>query len=261
MRELAGLCAAAVLVGGVAVLALSLAAKLTDWETTRVIWPMTGRSRRLAGPAQVTVAEGLVVVAALAPSPVPARLGLLGAVFTAYTIAALRMRGRRCACFGSWIPTRFTTGHAAGCAVVAVAAFAGVIGPPGVWPACGEAAAGVGVAGAAVVWFRRRSGTADLPAPADVDHIVIFTAESCPYCTALEAQRDRYEAMADCPVRFRRADTEEDATAAGGAFPAAVAYDANGIAISEAAHGLAAIRDLLRHSTTHSSRPRSQVTT
>ncbi|MCO6010359.1 hypothetical protein NE236_35885 [Actinoallomurus purpureus] len=261
MRELAGLCSAAVLVGGVAVLALSIAAKLTDWETTRVMWPVTGRPRALAGPAPVTVAEGLAVVAALAPAPVPARLALLGAVFAAYTIAALLMRGRRCACFGSWIPTRFTTAHAAGCAVVAVAAFVGILGPPRTWLACVQAAAGLGAAGAAVVWFRCRSGTGHVPAPADVDHIVIFTAESCRYCAALEAQRDRYEAMADCPVRFRRADAEEEVEAAGGAFPAAVAYDANGTAISEAAHGLVAIRDLLRNATRPSHRPGSQVTT
>lgn len=62
------------------------------------------------------------------------------------------------------------------------------------------------------------------------------------------------------PVEFRRADGEEDARAAGGAFPAAVAYGADGSAVSDAAHGLAAIRDLLRHSTARSRRPGSEVT-
>lgn len=259
MKELTTLGCTAVLVGGVAVLALSLAAKLMDWDTTRVTWPVTGRLRTCAGPTQVTVVEGLVVATALVPCTVALRLGMLGAVFAAYAVAALVMRGRRCACFGSWIPTRFTAAHSAGCAAVGVFAFASTLGPPAIWVATAEAGAGLAVAAAAVAWFRHRSA-GHVEAPTDVDHIVIFTAESCRYCAALEAQRDRYEAMADCPVEFRRADGEEDARAAGGAFPAAVAYGADGSAISEAAHGLAAIRDLLRHSTARSGRAGSEVT-
>ncbi|MEV5754782.1 hypothetical protein AB0L00_43830 [Actinoallomurus sp. NPDC052308] len=262
MKELTVLCAAAVLVGGVAVLALSVAAKLMDWETTRAVWPVTGGLRALAGPTPVTVVEGLVAVTALLPAPVGVRLGLLGAVFAGYTVAALLMRGRRCACFGDWIPTRFTMTHAAGCAVVAVLALVGILGPPGVWAAGAQAGAGLILALVAAAWFRRRSAADGHAEPqADVHRIVIFTTESCRYCAALEAQRDRYQAMADCPVEFRRADGDEEVRAAGGAFPAAVAYGADGSAVSEAAHGLAAIRDLLRHSTTPSRRSGSQVST
>jgi hypothetical protein len=260
MIELGTLCSTAVLVGGVAVLALSLAAKLADWDATRIMWPVTGALRRVAGPAQVTVIEGLVVVAVLVPLPVTARLGLIGVVFTTYALAALLLRGHRCGCFGSWIPTRFTMRHAAGCAVVAVLAFTGVLGTRRVWVATAEAATGLVLAAVVAAWFRHRSAADRTQVPADIHHIVIFTAESCGFCTALEAQRGRYEAMADCPVEFRRADSEEDAKAAGSVFPAAVAYGADGIPVSEPAHGMAGIRDLLRQSTPNSRRP-EQVTT
>lgn len=262
MKEFTALCAAGGLVVGGAVLALSVAAKLMDQETTRVAWPVTGGLRVLAGPAQVTAVEGLVAVTALLPVPAGPRLGLLGAVFTVYTIAALLMRGRRCGCFGSWIPARFTAAHAAGCAVIAALAFTGALGPPRAGLACAEAGAGLALAVVAAAWLRRRSRAAGrVEPPAEVRRIVIFTAESCRYCAALEAQRERYEAMAACPVEFRRATTDEEVRAAGGAFPAAVAYGADGAAVSDAAHGLAAIRDLLRHSTTRSGRPESRVTT
>ena len=155
MIELANLCAvlcsAVVLVGGIAVLALSLAAKLADWAETRMLWPVTGAVRWIAGPAQVTAVEGLVVAAALVPvTPVPARLGSAGLLFAGYALAALRLRGHRCACFGSWIPARFTAGHAVVCAGVAVLAGGGLIGggPGGTgtgaaWLASVEAATGL----------------------------------------------------------------------------------------------------------------------
>jgi len=217
--------------------------------------------RRIAGPVQVAVAEALVVVAMLVPLPVTARLGLTGAVFTAYAVAALLLRGHRCACFGSWIPTRFTTGHAAACAVAAALAFTAILGPPQVWAASTEAATGLALAALAAAWFAHRASTDLAQAPADVHHIVIFTAESCGFCTALEAQRDRYEAMADCPVEFRLAESEEDVKAVGGMFPAAVAYDADDLPVAEPVHGMAAIRDLLRRSTPDSHRPQPRVTT
>lgn len=261
MITLGILCSTAALVGAVAVLALSLAAKLADWETTRIIWPVSGALRRFAGPAQVAAAEGLVVVAVLVPLPVPARLGLTGAVFTAYALAALLLRGHRCACFGSWIPARFTAGHAAGCAAVAAPAFAGILGTPRPWVASAEACAGLVLAALAAAWLRHCSAADRTRVAADIHHIVIFTAESCGFCTALEAQRGRYEAMADCPVEFRIADSEADAQAAGSRFPAAVAYGMDDIPVSEPAHGMAAIRDLLRQSTLNSRRPESRVRT
>jgi hypothetical protein len=290
--EVAPLCSATVLVGGVAVLALSLAAKLADWDETRILWPVTGAVRRIAGPAQVTTIEAAVVAAALVPAlPVPVRLALIGLLFAAYAAAVLLLRGRRCACFGNWMPTRFTVGHAAGCAGVAVLAACGA-GPlgrgsapglgrgpgPGLaaalaWAATAQAAAGLTLASLIALIAllagrdRRRRAEADPPRPpAAIDHIVIYTAESCGFCTALEAQRGRYEAMADCPVEFRRAGSEEDIRAADGKFPAAVAYGPDGLPVSAAAHGLAGIRDLLHSSAAPSGaddlrRPKAEVTT
>jgi hypothetical protein len=255
------LCAAVALVGGVAVLALSFAAKLADWAATRVLWPVTGAVRRIAGPGPVTAVEGLVVAAALAPvTPVPVRLGSIGSLFAAYALAALRLRGHRCACFGSWIPARFTAGHAVACAGVAVPAGGGLLGGEpggtgtGEWLASVEAATGLVLAAlvaltALAVGRLRGRAAADRARPVTgVDRIVIFTAEACGFCAALEAQRDRYEAMTDRPVEFRQADSDEDVQAAGGMFPAAVAYGVDGAPVSAAAHGLAGIRDLLRRS-------------
>jgi hypothetical protein len=263
------LCSAVVLVGGVAVLALSLAAKLADWAETRMLWPVTGAARRIAGPVQVTAVESVVVAAALAPvTPVPARLASVGLLFAAYALVALRLRGHRCACFGSWLPTRFTGGHAAVCAGVAVLAGGGLLGAgatgpgrPGgtgtgqAWLASVEVSSGLILAAlvaltALAVGQVRGRATADRARPAaEVDHIVIFTAEDCAFCSALEAQRGRFEAMTDRPVEFRQADSDEDIRAAGGMFPAAVAYGADGRPVFAAAHGLAGIRDLLRRST------------
>jgi hypothetical protein len=245
-------CSHAALAGGVTVLALSITAKLAGWDETGAIWPVTGAARRIAGPAQVTAAEGLVVMAAAVPLPVPARLALLGAVFTAYALAATALRGRRCACFGTWVPARFTWRHAVACAAVAAAACGGLLGGERSWAGSADAAAGVLLAVPLAAWLRARGGAAAGRAEirAGVDHIVIFTAESCRFCAALEAQRGRYEAMTDLPVEFRRAESEEDARAAGGVFPAAVGYDAAGIPVAGPAHGLAGIRDLLRRSTT-----------
>jgi hypothetical protein len=265
MIELGSLCSAAVLVGGVAVLALSLAAKLADWDATSIMWPVTGALRRIAGPVQVTVFEGLVVVAVLMPLPVTARLALTSVVFTTYALAALLWRGQRCACFGSWIPTRFTMRHAAGCAVMAVLACIGILGSRRAWAAAeaatAEAATGLVLAAVVAAWLWHRAAADRMRVPADIHHIVIFTAESCGFCTALEAQRGRYEAMADCPVEFRHAESEQDAKTAGNVFPAAVAYGTDGIPVARPAHGLAGIRDLLRQSTSNSRRSETRVTT
>ncbi|HEX6473131.1 MAG TPA: hypothetical protein VF069_28835 [Streptosporangiaceae bacterium] len=250
------LCSHAALAVGVAVLALSLAAKLAGRDETLAIWPVTGVARRFAGPAQVTAIEALVVAAMAVPLPVPPRLVLIGAVFTAYALAAAALRGRRCACFGAWVPARFTWRHAAACAAVAAAACCGLPGgePPGAGSA--DAAAGLLLAVPVAAWLRRRARAAagGTGIPAEIDHIVIFTAESCGFCAALEAQRRRYEAMTDRPVEFRRAESQEDARAAGGVFPAAVAYDTAGLPVAGPAHGLAGIRDLLRRGAPRSAR-------
>jgi hypothetical protein len=248
--DVATLCSQVALFGGVAVLALSLAAKLAGWEATRAGWPVTGPGRRLAGPAQVTAAESLVVATALAPLPVPVRTGLIAIVFAAYALAAVALRGHRCACFGSWIPTRFTWRHAAACAAIAGPAGGGMFGTEPASVGSAEAGGGLVLAVLLAGWLRRRrAGAGDVRPPAEAEYIVIFTTESCGFCAALEAQRGRYEAMTACPVEFRQADSEEDVQAAGAVFPAAVAYGPDGLPVSGPAHGLAGIRDLLRRST------------
>ncbi|HEU5155934.1 MAG TPA: hypothetical protein VFU43_02985 [Streptosporangiaceae bacterium] len=248
------LCSAVAIGGGVAILALSLAAKVADWGETRMLWPVTGAARRIAGPGPVTTVEGLVVGAALVPAlPVALRLGTIGLLYAAYAPIALRLRGRRCACFGGWLPTRFTAGHAAVCAGVAVLAAGGLLDTrSGRWLASVEAATGIVLAALgmlatlAVAKLRRHASARG--ARRAVDHIVIFTTEDCGFCAALEAQRGRFEAMTDRPVEFRRADSDDDVRAAGGTFPAAVPYGADGRPVDAAAHGLAGIRDLLHRS-------------
>lgn len=204
------LCSAVVLGGGVAVLALSLAAKLGGWAETGMLWPVTGASRRFAGPAQVTGVEGMVVAAALAPvTPVPARLGSVGLLFAVYALVALRLRGRRRACFGGRPPTRVTGGHAAACAGVAVLAGVGLIaGLVGGWP---------GGSGTGRAWF------------ASVEVAIGLVLAALAALTALAVGRLRTGAAAD---RGHRAATDAAA----------------GRPVSAAAHGLAEIRDLLRRS-------------
>ncbi|WP_209446405.1 hypothetical protein, partial [Streptomyces sp. MZ04] len=243
---------------GTGVLTLSVIAKLADWQATVSVWPVGGRARLLAGPGVVTAGEAAVVAAALAPLPVGARLAVVGMVFAGYAVAAVVLRGRECGCFGGWLPSRFTLRHALACLLGAVACLAGAVaGPVPVTAASTAAVAGVAVAVAVAGRLhhaarrrrrrRRGAGPVGWPTAGSIDHVVIFTAASCGFCAALEAQQERYEAMAGCPLEFRNAATDEDKQAAGNAYPAAVAYDAAGSPVTAPAHGLADIRDLLRH--------------
>ncbi|MFE7115545.1 hypothetical protein ACFU99_08995 [Streptomyces sp. NPDC057654] len=241
---------AAALVAGCGLMWVSVIAKLADRESTAVVWPVTGRLRRLLGPHTVSAAECAAVAAMLAPLPVRLRLLLLTVCFSCYAVAAVVLRGRRCACFGSWSQTRFSMLHAAACAAVAALAWWGMLcGLPS--PAATiSAGSSVALASAAAAWMWRRSAARVRPPLSGIDRFVIYTSESCPYCSALEAQRSRYEALTDRPVEFRLADTDEAAEQAGRAFPAAVGYDADGIAVTEPVHGLAQIRDALRRAGT-----------
>ena len=253
---------------GAGVLALSVAAKLADWEATRLVWPIRGWAGRLAGPGVITVMEAALVVAALAPLPPRLRMTMVGLVFAAYAAAALALRGESCGCFGSWLPTRFNLTHVAGCLMVAVlcisAALAGGPPPPAATLSA-AVAAGLAAAGVTAVVVKRRArspagrattGRRDAPLPPAeaIARVVVYTSASCGFCRALEAQAGRYEAMAGCPLEFHPATTEADKDAAGGAFPAAVAYEAGGAAVYGPVHGLSPIRDLLRHTATAPSR-------
>ncbi|MEU5306949.1 hypothetical protein ACH4YO_42000 [Streptomyces noursei] len=245
MNTLSGVIAIAT---GCGLLWLSLVAKFTDRESTSIAWPVTGRFGQLLGPVAVSMAEALLVAVLLAPLPVAVRLLSLAGCFSAYAAAAVVLRGRQCACFGGWLSTRFSTLHAVGCVGVAVLALAGV--PGGLSPRAATVVAAVSVAVAsivAVVLWRRAASHAG-QAVRDVRRFVIFTAESCTYCAALEAQRSRYEALTDKPVEFLQVDGEEDVERAGRMFPAAVGYDEDGVPVTEPVHGLSRIRDLLRRS-------------
>ncbi|WP_336320524.1 hypothetical protein [Streptomyces lavendofoliae] len=243
-------CSAAAMAVGCGLLWLSLIAKVADREATAIMWPVTGRFRQLLGPGTVSAAEALVVAAVFAPLPVAWRLLLLGACFTCYAMAATVLRGRRCACFGSWLPTRFSRWHAVGCGAIAALSLAGAFGGGLTAPlatAVAVSSAGVASAVAAGLWWRLAR---QQPGPVlSIRRFVIFVTDSCPYCAALEAQRSRYEALTDKQVEFRRAATAEEAERAGKAFPAAVGYDADGVPVTEPVHGLSQIRDLLRRST------------
>ncbi|MEU7166270.1 hypothetical protein AB0A70_16710 [Streptomyces morookaense] len=239
---------AAAIAAGCGLLWLSLVAKLADRESARIVWPVTGRFGRILGPGPVSAGEALVVAVLLAPLPVAVRLLPLAACFCAYAAAATVLHRRRCACFGGWLPTRFSALHVVGCACIAALAFTGVPGGLSVRAATVVAASSVTAASAAaVVLWRRAAARARQPVH-DVDHFVVFTAESCPYCAALEAQRSRYAALTDKPLEFRQAVTDEEAEQAGRAFPAVVGYDGDGVPVTEPVHGLSPIRDMLRRS-------------
>lgn len=238
----------AAIAAGCGLLWLSLVAKLADRESARIVWPVTGRLGKVLGPGAVSAAEALVVAVLLAPLPVAVRLLPLAACFSAYAAAATVLHGRRCACFGGWLPTRFSALHAVGCACVAALAFTGVPGGLSVRAATVVAASSVAVASAVAAGLWWRTAARARQPVCDVDRFVVFTAESCPYCAALEAQRSRYAALTDKPLEFRQAVTEEDAEQAGRAFPAVVGYDRDGVPVTGPVHGLSLIRDVLRRS-------------
>lgn len=236
---------------GVAVLTFSVIAKLSDWQATTSMWPVTGRARRLAGAPQVAAIEAAAVICAVIPLPVGVRVLAVGLLFVGYTAVALALRGRRCTCFGAAFHTTFTARHAGLCAVVGLAVLAGLAFDqprPDVLSAVAGAAAALGATAAFVVRWRhtiRRARSALPGRPEAATRVVVLGDHDCPVCTALWEQRIHLKAIAACDVEFRHADCEADRTIAGGRFPVAVGYDANGTAVAGPVWGTLDIRRLL----------------
>jgi hypothetical protein len=230
---------------GVAVLAFAVVAKLSDWPQTKGRWPVRSA---LAAPGPVTAVEAIVVIAAVLPLATVPRFIAVTVVYFCYTVAAVRLRGRDCACFGSRLTSRFTPWHAVGCAAVAgLSALAATVPAVPVLVAT-TAAAGAGAAGAVLPWLlrQRRYGHGDVIDARHIDRIVIYGSDSCPVCTMLWDQQDHYRSFAGCPVEFRK-DKPGDATSiATGRYPAAAAVGPDGSVLHGPVFGLGQIRDLLR---------------
>lgn len=235
----------------VAVLAFSIVAKLSDWPATSSMWPVTGRPRRIVGPAPVTTLEIVVVVWAVLPVPVTARMLAVGLLYLGYTAAAIALRGRRCTCFGGGLHTTFTARHAGLCGLLAVATSAGAaLDPMGriavTAVAAGATTAGAVAAGRARRRRVRRNADKALPGrPEAAASVTVLGDDDCPICTALWEQRLELTAIAACDVDFRHATSETDRHVAGGRFPVAVAFDEDGAVVAGPVWGPVDIRRLL----------------
>jgi len=238
-----------------AVLALSVAAKLADWETTNTVWPTQGLARRLLSPVTVTAVEMGTLAVLVAPAPVQLRLALLGGLYAGYAAAAVALRGRDCGCFGGLWPSRFTGRHIIACAAAAVGVLTGAGYPPladqlTVQQVSGVAVASIMVGALVAIALLHRRGDGPPPPPERIARVVVYTSRMCSFCLALLQQRSQYQAMAGCPVEFLEAETKLDQQRAGGAYPAGVAFDAAGEPVYGPVHGIRKIRDLLRHTAT-----------
>jgi hypothetical protein len=241
----------AALVAAVAVLAFSIVAKLSDWTATDSMWPITGRPRRIAGPAQVLALELVIVGWAIAPVPAGVRMLAVGLLYVGYTATAIALRGRRCTCFGGAFHTTFTARHAGLCGLLALVTLAGAANDPparGALSAAATGAAAAGTAAAIAVWRRhaRRRARSALPGqPEAAASVVILGDSDCPICAALWEQRLELTAIAACGVAFRHATDDADRRLADHRFPAAAAYDEHGTVVAGPVWGPVDIRRLL----------------
>ena len=236
---------------GVAVLAFAVVAKLSDWAQTRARWPVRSA---LAGPVPVTTVEAAVVVLAVLPVATAPRFGTVAVVYLAYAVAAVRLRGRDCACFGS-LASRFTPWHAAGCVAVAALCVLGVAAPDPVTTAtvAAVAAAGAGAVAALTARLLRgaRLGAASAVDPARIDHVEIYGSDGCPVCAVLWDQQDYYRSFAGCAVTFLKDGPGGSVPGGSGMpairrYPAAAAIGPDGSVVHGPVFGLGQIRDLLR---------------
>ncbi len=230
---------------GVAILAFAVVAKLSDWQQTNGRWPVKSA---LATPAVVTAVEVAAVLIAVLPLATSTRFIVIAVIYLAYAVAAVRLRGRDCACFGSRLTSRFTPWHAAGCAAVAAlsALAAAVPGRSVLATTTAAAVAAVGGAALAVVLHWTQRGHIGGIDARHIDHVVIYGADGCSVCAMLWDQQDYYRSFAGCAVAFTKGGPDDDGSLAIRRYPAALAIGPDGGVVHGPVFGLSQIRDLLR---------------
>jgi hypothetical protein len=183
-----GMLAAPLLVAGSAKLLVS---------AERISWPYG--DGLLAAPRGPRLVGGAECAAAIAVALLPTRLGCAAAAiaYGALTVAAHRLRGQRCACFGVARLAAVGRGHVAANAAAAVGAAALASSGGASEPA--PRGLGLALAGAVLVfllWHLDRRAAAPDSGPActePVRSVRVYVSESCPSCRSLGSLLERME--------------------------------------------------------------------
>jgi hypothetical protein len=162
-----------------------------------ISWPYA--DGLLAAPRGPRLVGGAECAAAVAVALLPSRPGCAVAAlaYGALTVAAQRLRGQQCACFGVARLAAVGRGHVAANAAGAVAGAA--LAPiAGAW-APAPRGLGLALAGAALVsllWHLDRRAAAPDSGPActePVRSVRVYVSESCPSCRSLSSLLERME--------------------------------------------------------------------
>lgn len=219
-------------------------------------WPYdSGPLRSPNGPRMVGAGECAVALSlVLLPNPVAA-----GAAFGAYgllTVVAFRLRGQKCACFGSARLAAVGRTHVGGNllgAVVGVAlAVAGLMSAPAHQPllrAIVASGAAVVVLAAVLLLDRRRAREEAVTQTCTerVSGVMLYVSKSCPACRSLEELLDSMEPVrraAISRVVVETGDEVPDGMKDLG-VPAATATDAGGLPICTPVSGIGAVKALI----------------
>lgn len=163
----------------------------------RISWPYG--DGLLAAPRGPRIVGGAECAAAVAIALLPSRLGCAVAAlaYGALTVAARRLRGQQCACFGVARLAAVGRAHVAANAAAAVAAAALALVGGGPEPA--PRGLGLVLAAAALVlalWRLDRRAAAPDGGPActePVRSVRVYVSESCPSCRSLSTLLERME--------------------------------------------------------------------
>jgi len=163
----------------------------------RISWPYADgllaapRGPRLVGGAECAAAAAVVLL--------PSRLGCAVAAlaYGALTVAAQRLRGQQCACFGVARLAAVGRGHVAAnaAAAVAAAALAPIAGASAL-PSRGLGLALAAMALVSLLWHLDRRAAAPDSGPActePVRSVRVYVSESCPSCRSLSSLLERME--------------------------------------------------------------------
>lgn len=243
--------AVAILAGPLVV--AGLAKVLTPPE--ELSWPYSSglfrapRGPRLVGAGECLAAIGLVVL------PNPAAAVLATGAYAVLTVAAYRLRGQKCACFGAARLAAVGRAHIGGNLLGALVAAALVVGslltapaPQPLWRAIVAGAAAVGVFVLVLVLDRRKSEQQlATPCTERVSGVRLYVSTSCPACRSLERLVAGMEpvrrAAIDKLVVDKGDEVPADMKELG--VPAATALDGSGNRICTPVSGIGAVKALI----------------
>jgi hypothetical protein len=237
-----GILAAPLLIAGTAKLAA---------RADRISWPYSAgllappHGPRLVGAAEIAAAA----VAVLLPSPLAGAIAALA--YATLTVAAQRLRGHRCACFG--VARLAAVGRAHVSANAAAALLAAALVPAAGGSDLPLRGLGLAVAAAAllaVLWQLDRRAVAGTGAPAcaePVRSVRVYVSENCPACRSLGtllARMDDTRGSLVSTVVVHETQALPPALQGLG-VPCATALDAGGQAICSPVSGIGDVKALV----------------